>query len=82
MNNNEQKVKTELERRGKRDGRKLTDAQIDKIDVFHRVSIGKATARLLARLERFHKREEHESDAAKRLYGCMEHSQERHEERS
>jgi hypothetical protein len=40
----------------KRDGRKLTDAEVEAADEWHWTSIGEACDRLLARLQKFHKR--------------------------
>jgi hypothetical protein len=38
----------------KRDGRKLTDAEVEAADEWHWVSIGEATRKLLARLSEHH----------------------------
>jgi hypothetical protein len=38
----------------KRDGRKLTDAEVEAADAWHWVSIGEASAKLLARLQEHH----------------------------
>jgi hypothetical protein len=56
----------------KRDGRYLTDAEVEAADEWHWTSIGEACDRLLERLTKHHKRKRTQPPSRVRLKGAAE----------